>query len=130
MLFSLPFELPTMEIKINNLCNLKCRMCNPLDSTCGRIGSSIVSPIGKESYARMLLGVWMKAPYMQDVRNKLHFWEKLLGKTLPISNVMLNYRMGQMADPSHYKILDLLSKNGKNIEIKYATKDYNLDGYR
>jgi hypothetical protein len=29
----MPFELPTMEIKLNNLCNLKCRMCNPLDST-------------------------------------------------------------------------------------------------
>ena len=29
----LPFEFPTMEIKLNNLCNLKCRMCNPLDST-------------------------------------------------------------------------------------------------
>jgi MoaA/NifB/PqqE/SkfB family radical SAM enzyme len=29
----MPFEFPTMEIKLNNLCNLKCRMCNPLDST-------------------------------------------------------------------------------------------------
>ena len=34
--YSMPFELPTMEIKINNLCNLKCRMCNPLDSTNGK----------------------------------------------------------------------------------------------
>ena len=24
--YSMPFELPTMEIKINNLCILKCRM--------------------------------------------------------------------------------------------------------
>ena len=29
----MPFEFPTMEIKLNNLCNLKCRMCNPTDST-------------------------------------------------------------------------------------------------
>ena len=31
--FSMPFEIPTLEIKLNNLCNLKCRMCNPTDST-------------------------------------------------------------------------------------------------
>ena len=31
--YTMPFEFPTMEIKLNNLCNLRCRMCNPLDST-------------------------------------------------------------------------------------------------
>ena len=29
----MPFNIPTMELKLNNLCNLKCRMCNPTDST-------------------------------------------------------------------------------------------------
>ena len=46
--YSMPFELPTMEIKINNLCNLKCRMCNPLDSTQWKDWSSIVSHYEKE----------------------------------------------------------------------------------
>jgi len=40
--YSMPFELPTIEIKINNLCNLKCRMCNPLDSTQWKDWSSVV----------------------------------------------------------------------------------------
>ena len=31
--YKLPFEFPTIEIKINNLCNLKCRMCHAVDST-------------------------------------------------------------------------------------------------
>jgi hypothetical protein len=31
--YTMPFEIPTIEIKLNNLCNLKCRMCNPTDST-------------------------------------------------------------------------------------------------
>ena len=31
--YSMPFELPTIELKLNNLCNLKCRMCHPMDST-------------------------------------------------------------------------------------------------
>jgi hypothetical protein len=30
--YTMPFEFPTMEIKLNNLCNLKCRMCGPTDS--------------------------------------------------------------------------------------------------
>ena len=31
--YTMPFEIPTMELKLNNLCNLKCRMCHPGDST-------------------------------------------------------------------------------------------------
>jgi hypothetical protein len=31
--YTMPFEIPTMELKLNNLCNLKCRMCHPMDST-------------------------------------------------------------------------------------------------
>ena len=31
--YSMPYEIPTMELKLNNLCNLKCRMCHPGDST-------------------------------------------------------------------------------------------------
>jgi len=45
---TMPFELPTMEIKINNLCNLKCRMCNPLDSTQWKDWNSIVEHYKKE----------------------------------------------------------------------------------
>ena len=39
---------------------------------------------------------------------------------------MLNLQEVNPTDPSHYKILDLLSKNGKNIEIKYATNGTTL----
>ena len=31
--YTMPFEIATMEVKLNNLCNLKCRMCHPMDST-------------------------------------------------------------------------------------------------
>ena len=31
--YSMPFEIATIELKLNNLCNLKCRMCHPGDST-------------------------------------------------------------------------------------------------
>jgi hypothetical protein len=40
--YTMPFEFPTMEIKLNNLCNLRCRMCNPLDSTSWKDWDEIV----------------------------------------------------------------------------------------
>ena len=31
--YTMPFEIPILESKMSNFCNLKCRMCHPLDST-------------------------------------------------------------------------------------------------
>ena len=126
--YSMPFELPTMEIKINNLCNLKCRMCNPLDSTQWKDWNSIVSHYEKEGNylvdAVKNLGL-EKAPYVGLFEDKLHFWENL-EKLLPYFK-RVEFAGGEpLMDPSHYKILDLLSKNGKNIEIKYATNGTTL----
>ena len=126
--YSMPFELPTMEIKINNLCNLKCRMCNPLDSTQWKDWSSIVSHYEKEGNylvdAVKSLGL-EKAPYVGLFEDKLHCWENL-EKLLPYFK-RVEFAGGEpLMDPSHYKILDLLSKNGKNIEIKYATNGTTL----
>ena len=57
----------------------------------GRIGSSIVSHWKKGNYLVDAVRSWMgKAPYMEDVEDKLHFW-KTWEKLYPISNV-LNYR--------------------------------------
>ena len=110
--YSMPFELPTMEIKINNLCNLKCRMCNPLDSTQWKDWGSIVSHYEKEGNylvdAVKSLGL-EKAPYVGLFEDKLHFWENL-EKLLPYFK-RVEFAGGEpLMDPSHYKILDLLSK--------------------
>ena len=126
--YTMPFELPTMEIKINNLCNLKCRMCNPLDSTQWKDWGSIVSHYEKEGNylvdAVKNLGL-EKAPYVGMFEDKMHFWENL-EKLLPYFK-RVEFAGGEpLMDPSHYKILDLLSKNGKNIEIKYATNGTTL----
>ena len=66
-----------------------------------------------------------KAPYVGLFEDKLHFWENL-EKLLPYFR-RVEFAGGEpLMDPSHYKILDLLSKNGKNIEIKYATNGTTL----
>ena len=120
---TMPFELPTIEIKINNLCNLKCRMCNPLDSTQWKDWNSIVEHYKKEDNYLVKavedLGL-TEAPYVGLFDDKKEFWDSLR-KLLPYFK-RVEFAGGEpLMDPMHYKILDLLSENGKNIEIKYAT---------
>jgi Radical SAM superfamily/Iron-sulfur cluster-binding domain len=121
--FSMPFEFPTIEIKINNLCNLKCRMCNPLDSTQWKDWESVEEFYAAENNylvdAVRKLGL-TKAPFVGLFEDKLEFWENL-EKLLPYFR-RVEFAGGEpLMDPTHYKILDLLSRNGENIEIKYAT---------
>ena len=121
--YSMPFELPTIEIKINNLCNLKCRMCNPLDSTQWRDWSSVVEFYRKENNylvdAVAKLGL-DKRPHIDLFVEKQEFWSNL-EKLLPYFR-RVEFAGGEpLMDPSHYRILDMLAPYGKNIELKYAT---------
>jgi sulfatase maturation enzyme AslB (radical SAM superfamily) len=121
--YSMPFELPTIEIKINNLCNLKCRMCNPLDSTQWRDWSSVVEFYREENNylvdAVAKLGL-DKRPHIDLFVEKTDFWENL-EKLLPYFR-RVEFAGGEpLMDPSHYRILDMLAPYGKDIELKYAT---------
>jgi hypothetical protein len=121
--FTMPFELPTIEIKINNLCNLKCRMCNPLDSTQWKDWEEVESFYQDEGNylvdAVRKLGL-TKAPYIGLFENKDDFWENL-EKLLPYFR-RVEFAGGEpLMDPTHYKILDMLARHGDNIELKYAT---------
>ena len=121
--YTMPFELPTIEIKINNLCNLKCRMCNPLDSTQWKDWEEVEEFYAEEGNylvdAVRNLGL-TKAPYIGLFENKDDFW-KNLEKLLPYFR-RVEFAGGEpLMDPTHYKILDMLARHGNNIELKYAT---------
>lgn len=121
--FNMPFELPTIEIKINNLCNLRCRMCNPLDSTQWKDWKDIEHFYKEENnylYNTVNQLNLKERPYIGLFEDKSHFWENL-EKLLPYFR-RVEFAGGEpLMDPTHFKILDLLSKKGKNIELKYAT---------
>lgn len=121
--YAMPFELPTIEIKINNLCNLKCRMCNPLDSTQWRDWKKI-EQFYKDEDNYLVKAVddlnLMEKPFVSLFEDRDDFWENL-EKLLPYFK-RVEFAGGEpLMDPAHYRILDLLAKNGKNIELKYAT---------
>lgn len=121
--YSMPFEFPTIEIKINNLCNLKCRMCNPLDSTQWKDWEAVEEFYAAEGNylvdAVKKLGL-TKAPFVGMFEDKQEFWDNL-EKLLPYFR-RVEFAGGEpLMDPTHYRILDMLSQNGNNIELKYAT---------
>lgn len=126
--YTMPFELPTMEIKLNNLCNLKCRMCNPLDSTNWKDWDSVVPFYKKENnFLVPTISNLVKTPgqyigAFDDTDNWWASFEKLLPHFRRVE-----FAGGEpLMDPQHYKILDMLKPYGKNIEIKYATNGTTL----
>jgi sulfatase maturation enzyme AslB (radical SAM superfamily) len=126
--YSMPFEFPTMEIKLNNLCNLKCRMCNPLDSTNWKDWDEVKPFYERENnYLVPTVSKLVKTPgqYIGPFDDTDRWWASF-EKLLPHFR-RVEFAGGEpLMDPQHYKILDMLKPYAKNIEIKYATNGTTL----
>jgi MoaA/NifB/PqqE/SkfB family radical SAM enzyme len=126
--YTMPFEIPTMEIKLNNLCNLKCRMCNPTDSTSWNDWKEIEEFYVKEN--NYLVGNiqqlnLIKKPYLDKFEDNPNWWESFK-KLLPHFR-RVEFAGGEpLMDPQHFRILDMLKPYGSNIGIKYATNGTTL----
>jgi len=121
--YSMPFEIPTMELKLNNLCNLKCRMCHPADSTSWNDWNEIEDFYKRDNniiYHLVEDNNLKNKPYLDKFQDNVEWWESL-EKLLPYFR-RVEFAGGEpLMDPQHYKILDMLAPYGKSIEIKYAT---------
>jgi MoaA/NifB/PqqE/SkfB family radical SAM enzyme len=126
--YTMPFEIPTMEIKLNNLCNLKCRMCNPLDSTSWKDWDEVKPFYEKENnYLVPTIAKLTNIPgqYIGPFDDTNNWWNSF-EKLLPYFK-RVEFAGGEpLMDPQHYKILDMLKPYGKNIELKYATNGTTL----
>jgi len=126
--YTMPFEIPTMELKLNNLCNLKCRMCNPTDSTNWNDWKEVEEFYVKEnnylvkSIQELKL---IESPYLDKFTDNPEWWA-CLEKLLPYFR-RVEFAGGEpLMDPTHYKILDMLKPYGHQIEVKYATNGTTL----
>ena len=121
--FSMPFEIPTMELKLNNLCNLKCRMCHPMDSTAWNDWDIVKDFYKKENNIMFHLVEehnLEQKPHLDKFQDNPIWWQSL-EKLLPYFR-RVEFAGGEpLMDPQHYRILDMLSPYGHQIEIKYAT---------
>jgi MoaA/NifB/PqqE/SkfB family radical SAM enzyme len=121
--FNMPFELPTMELKLNNLCNLKCRMCNPTDSTSWNDWKEVEDFYVKEDNYLVKNIQELKlieSPYLDKFTDNPKWWTSL-EKLLPYFR-RVEFAGGEpLTDPTHYRILEMLQPYASNVEIKYAT---------
>lgn len=121
--YTMPFEIPTMELKLNNLCNLKCRMCHPGDSTSWNDWGEIkqfYQGSGQVIYNLVEENNLKKKPLLDKFEDNPGWW-KSLEKNLPYFR-RVEFAGGEpLMDPQHYRILDMLASYGDQIEIKYAT---------
>ena len=126
--YTMNFSFPTMEIKLNNLCNLQCRMCNPLDSTSWRDWDTVVDFYKKED--NYLVGtidglVDKPGQYIGPFDDTDNWWASF-EKLLPHFR-RVEFAGGEpLMDPRHYQILDMLKPYGGQIELKYATNGTTL----
>ena len=124
----MPFEFPTMEIKLNNLCNLKCRMCNPLDSTNWTDWDKVIPFYKKENnFLVHTITELVDKPgkYIGEFDDSDNWWSSF-EKLLPHFR-RVEFAGGEpLMDPQHYKILDMLKPYGNQIELKYATNGTTL----
>jgi MoaA/NifB/PqqE/SkfB family radical SAM enzyme len=121
--YSMPFEIPTMELKLNNLCNLKCRMCHPGDSTSWNDWAEVKDFYKKENNIIFDLveeNNLERKPFLDKFQDNPAWWASL-EKLLPYFR-RVEFAGGEpLMDPQHYNILDMLAPYGHQIEIKYAT---------
>jgi sulfatase maturation enzyme AslB (radical SAM superfamily) len=121
--YTMPFEIPTMELKLNNLCNLKCRMCHPGDSTSWNDWAEIKDYYKGEG--QVIFDIveehnLEKKPLLDKFEDNPNWWASL-EKNLPYFR-RVEFAGGEpLMDPQHYRILDMLAPYGNDIEIKYAT---------
>jgi MoaA/NifB/PqqE/SkfB family radical SAM enzyme len=119
----MPFEIPTMELKLNNLCNLKCRMCHPGDSTSWNDWNEIKDYYkgeGKVIFDLVEDHNLESKPLLDKFEDNPNWWTSL-EKNLPHFR-RVEFAGGEpLIDPQHYRILDMLAPYGHQIEIKYAT---------
>jgi len=121
--YTMPFEFPTMELKLNNLCNLKCRMCNPTDSTSWN-DWAVVEKYYKQEDNYLVKTIQdlklMESPYLDKFTDNPEWWASL-EKLLPYFR-RVEFAGGEpLTDPTHYRILEMLQPYAHQIEIKYAT---------
>ena len=128
-------QSPTwIEFKLSNLCNLKCRMCHPLDSTQWFNDYKLVKHLREPNWRNYLsmFGVDQK-PLLSVFDEKFYDDVNLFLKKA----FYLQFAGGEpLYDLAHYKILERAKSRAKEIRLGYATnltvlsiKDHNVLDY-
>ena len=118
---SIDLDFEFIELRLGNVCNLRCRTCNPASSTKWykehKILENRLSFVTK--YGETERGVW----YESDT-----FWEDLLNNSKNIKRIYINGGEPTLIK-KHFQYLEKLIERGlnKNIELWYNLNLTNVD---
>ena len=122
--YTMPFEIPILESKMSNFCNLKCRMCHPLDSTSWSKDWNNIEHLMESANGSTFRKVrefdLTRKPHVSGWENNEKFWLEF--EKLAPGFDRIEFAGGEpLIDPIHYRVLNILKKYGHNIELKYST---------
>lgn len=113
----------TMEIKTTNICNLKCRMCHPVDSSSWAKDWSGIAHLmkthNKWAYEKVQQYNLIKKPILNQFERSAWF-SQIEGLSSNLDTI--EFAGGEpLLDPGHYALLEKLAPTGKGISLKYST---------
>jgi len=113
----------SIELKLNNLCNIKCRMCHPADSTKWAKDWPHISDLQKSNqwtHENVEAYKLVESPYLCEWKNHPSFFDEIEQMSDSLDTIW--FAGGEpLIDPMHYKILDMLKDKGSHISLQYAT---------
>lgn len=129
------------EFKLNNNCNLKCRMCSPVDSSSWFKDHKLIKHIKSnfgETYDEYVRDLGLEDKALLSLYNEENFWNNLEFWTEQADR--FQFAGGEpLYDKDHYRVLESLKNSNKDlskITLDYATnltvletKNYNVLDY-
>ena len=127
---TVPFLPKSIELKLSNLCNLKCRMCHPIDSSSWINEWPLISGLMQKHngwvYKATKKQNLLKKPLISAFKDDKRWWQDF--EKIADSLEFIDFAGGEpLMDPLHYRILDLLSEKASRIKLKYSTNLTSLD---
>jgi len=120
----MPYKIPYAEIRLSNKCNLHCRMCSPRFSSCWE------EDWGKNKRLREYIkenANFAYNSYMLNSKTEAHgsgTVEKIQNFIKDNSKYLKYLMIGggePMLQDNHYKVLDFLKDNRKQITLEYTS---------
>lgn len=127
---TLRYNVPVVELKLSNLCNLKCRMCWPKDSTPWLQDWDYVTEFytdGERQHIEEIIekNNLRKKPILNLFESNEQF-VKDIEELLPTIKEFEFAGGEALIDPLHFKILEMIPKP-EGVILKYSTNLTNLE---
>jgi len=126
----IPWSIPIVEFKLSNLCNLKCRMCWPKDSTPWMQDWDSVKQIydqGEQDYINGIINE--NDMRRKPVLNLFESHEKFVRDLYEIIDDIKEFEFAggePLMDPLHYNMLERI-KDPSQVILKYSTNLTDLE---